>query len=161
MSDRESFRDLLCRIGTQVDGYASDVKAARDEADANRVRAEKAEARVKALESGDVLTEAHQNALNDREHWRDTSKDLTARVRELLVEREEQGVLIKRLQDENAEMRAHPMFAAVPLRTVADRIITSPEFREFVRQIMDDSTSSPIAEAAADLLVIIDREVKR
>lgn len=145
----------------------------------NRERAEKAEARVKELEVQLREVTDLTGTLSPEVMARLSEVQGFVRVGEQFVvsrgalEREEQAALIKRLQDEKAGLEADLLhernrFNCVAIEQknavaagVADRIVTSPEFREFVREIMDDSPSGPISDKAADLLVLLDREVKR
>lgn len=120
------------------------------EGSTNRERAAKAEARVKELEE----------ALQSRSHV-DGNFIITEQHATVLAEREEQDRLIKRLQNENAEMRAHPMFAAPP-PSVADRIVTSPEFRCFLEALRHAADRYSATHAHTEALVdLLDREVKR
>lgn len=134
-------------------------------------RADEAETRVKALEA-----ERDEVRLKLGAHQRQSiqycnrAESAETELAELLAEREQQARELKRLQDENAEWREELQHernrsAALelerkntPTAGVADRIVTSPEFRRFLVDLDRLCGHSVDVES---LLALLDAEVKR
>lgn len=90
-----------------------------------------------------------------RDDFRARAEKAEVRVKELLAEREQQAVELKRLQDSNAKLRER---LNTPTAGVADRIVTSPEFRRF---LVDLARLCRPAVDVGSLLALLDREAKR
>lgn len=110
----------------------------------------------------------------ERDEFRERAEKAEARVVGVVVVREQQARELKRLQDENAEWREELQHernrsAALelerkntPTAGVADRIVTSPEFRELMYVSTHYISTPPMIHGAgAALLSLLDREVKR